>query len=259
VLGLPEADADLLHQWIVSQFTETAAAASGTRYNVIGDLDAEFREYLIGNIVSRRSDTGPDDAIGRMIEFRRDDGSAFTDEEIAVQVRVLIAAGNETTTSLMSNLVYRLLEQPGLYERVADDRSLLVPAIEESLRLDAPLQVLIRRATTDSAVGGVTIAANNVVAVSTLSSNRDERVWGGSAGQFDIERFAGGNDVSHLGFGLGIHHCVGAYLARQTTLHAVNALLDAVPTMRLEDGYAYENVFRHVFHRPRCLPVRFPV
>src|SRR5262249_49720287 len=170
-----------------------------------GDLDNEFREYLIGNIASRRTDTGPDDAIWRMIEFRRDDGSAFTDEEIAVQVRVLIAAGNETTTSLMSNLVYRLLAQRGLYERVADDRSLLVPAIEESLRLDAPLQVLIRRATTDSPVGGVTIAASNVVAVSTLSSNRDERVWGDSAGQFDIDRFAGGNEVSHLGFGMGIH------------------------------------------------------
>jgi cytochrome P450 len=57
---------------------------------------------------------------------------------------------------------------------------------------------------------------------------------------------------------MGSHHCVGAYLARQTTLRAVNALLDAIPSMTLEDGYVYENVFRHVFHRPRRLQVRFP-
>jgi cytochrome P450 len=56
---------------------------------------------------------------------------------------------------------------------------------------------------------------------------------------------------------VGIHHCVGAYLARQTATMGVNALLDAIPSMQLEDGYQYENVSYHIFHRPRRLPVTF--
>ena len=71
-----------------------------------------------------------------------------------------------------------------------------------------------------------------------------------------MERFAG-SAPAHMGFGVGIHHCVGAYLARQTAILGVNALLDAIPSMRLEDGYGYENVSYHIFHRPRRLPVTF--
>jgi cytochrome P450 len=84
-------------------------------------------------------------------------------------------------------------------------------------------------------------------------------VWGDDAERFDIERFAGQPPAAHIGFGLGVHHCVGAYLARETTRVGVAALLDAIPSMQLEEGYEYENVYYHIFHRPRRLPVRFAV
>src|SRR5262249_9787568 len=174
----------------------------------------------------------------------------------STHVRLLLNAGNETTTSLLSNLTFRLLEQPGLYERVAHDRSLLAPAIEESLRLDAPLQVLIRRANHDEVVGETLLRGGDVIALSTLSGNRDEEAWGEAADEFDVERFLGPTPA-HMGFGVGIHHCVGAYLARQTTMAGLNALLDAIPSMQLEEGYEYENVSYHIFHRPRRLPRTF--
>ena len=136
---------------------------------------------------------------------------------------------------------------------------MLVPAIEESLRLDAPLQVIIRRANGDETIGDTYVQQGDVIALSTLSANRDEAVWGDDSERFDVERFAGEPRAAHVGFGLGVHHCVGAYLARQTTRLGVEALLDAIPSMELEDGYEYENVIYHIFHRPRRLPVTFRV
>jgi len=256
VLGLPEESASILHDWVASQFTESARAASGRRYGGSIREHGDFVEYLHDQIRQRHRDDAPDDAITRMVRYRRDDGSGFTDTQIGIHVRLLLNAGNETTTSLLSNLVYRLLEQPGLYEQVGRDRSLLGPAIEESLRLDAPLQLLIRRANRNEVVGDTLVRDGDVLALSTLSANRDEQTWGESASQFAVERFAG-SAPAHMGFGVGIHHCVGAYLARQTAILGVNALLDAIPSMRLEDGYGYENVSYHIFHRPRRLPVTF--
>ena len=257
VLGLPEEDAAILHEWVASQFTESATAASGRRYGGLIKEAGDFVEYLLDQIGRRHRDDAPDDAITRMVRYRRDDGSGFTDAQISTHVRLLLNAGNETTTSLLSNLVYRLLEHPGSYERIAHDRSLLAPAIEESLRLDAPLQVLIRRANKDEVVGGALLRQGDVIALSTLSGNRDEEVWGDTAAEFEIDRFAGGAAPSHMGFGVGIHHCVGAYLARQTAVLGVNALFDAIPSMQLEDGFEYDNVSYHIFHRPRRLPVTF--
>jgi cytochrome P450 len=257
LLGLPEADAAFIHEWVVSQFTESATAASGRRYGGLIKETGDFVEYLLDHIAVRHVDDAPDDAITRMVRYRRDDGSCFTDAEIATHIRVLLNAGNETTTSLMSNVVFRLLEQPGLYERVAGDRSLVIPAIEESLRLDPPLQLIIRRANGDETVGGATIRQGDVVALSVLSGNRDEEVWGQDAESFDVERFLGDAAASHMGFGVGIHHCVGAFLARKSAEIGLNALLDAVPSMQLEDGFEYDNVTYHIFHRPRRLPVTF--
>ncbi|HKA04859.1 MAG TPA: cytochrome P450 [Acidimicrobiales bacterium] len=256
VLGLPEEDAAILHGWVASQFTESASAASGRRYGGLINEGGDFVAYLLDQIRRRHRDDAPDDALTRMVRYRRDDGSAFTDAQISTHVRLLLNAGNETTTSLLSNLTFRLLEQPGLYERVAHDRSLLAPAIEESLRLDAPLQVLIRRANHDEVVGETLLRGGDVIALSTLSGNRDEEAWGETADEFDVERFLGPTPA-HMGFGVGIHHCVGAYLARQTTMAGLNALLDAIPSMQLEEGYEYENVSYHIFHRPRRLPVTF--
>jgi cytochrome P450 len=258
VLGLPERDAGLIHEWVLSQFTETAVKESGRRYGRSSASGGDFGAYLVEQVERRRGADAPDDVISRMVAYRRDDGSAFTNVELSTHIRVLLAAGNETTTSLMSNLMYRLVAQPGLYERVVQDRSLLGPAIEESLRLDAPLQVIIRRANGDDEIGGTRVEHGDVIALSTLSANRDEAVWGDDAERFDIERFTRQPTPAHIGFGLGVHHCVGAYLARQTTRLGVEALLDVIPSMQLERGYEYENVYYHIFHRPRRLPVTFP-
>ncbi len=224
VLGLPESDAAFVHDWVAAQSSEEAATASGQKYGSIPVLGGAFEQYLLEQLALRRGDDAPDDAITHMTRYRRDDGSHFSDRALSIHIRTLLNAGNETTTSLIANVLYRMALDPLLYERVVHERSLVAPAIEESLRLDAPLQVIIRRANTDATIGSASVDGGDVLAVSTLSANRDEAAWGPSAREFDVERFAGEAPAAHVGFGVGIHHCVGAYLARQTAIRGVNAL-----------------------------------
>src|SRR5262249_32094504 len=162
----------------------------------------------------------PDDAITRMLAFRQADGTAFTDAEVRFFVRDILMAGNETTTSLMSNLLYRMITIPGAMESVRADLSLVEAAVEEALRLDTPLTQFAKIAHHDADVAGFEVPAGQVLSLSLASANRDERHFGADAGDFVVDRFAG-RHPDHLGFGLGIHLCVGAYLARRTTCLAL--------------------------------------
>src|SRR5262249_27505311 len=156
----------------------------------------------------------PDDAITRMLHHRREDGAAFSQDELVIHIRTLLMAGNETTTSLISNALYRLLTIPGAYQRVRADRSLVEPFIEESLRFDPPLTQMPRRCRVQTEVGGLMLDEDEVVVLSFPSANRDVDKWGPDADDFVVERFLG-RDADHVAFGLGVHHCVGAFLARQ--------------------------------------------
>ncbi len=119
VLGLPTADASRIHDWIETVFSEPAVDRAEQTVNPAIDMTADFDAYLTEQIKARRDGTiTDDDAIRRMAEFERDDGSTFTDEELCIHIRTMLMAGNETTTSLISNLVYRLLTAPGAQARL---------------------------------------------------------------------------------------------------------------------------------------------
>ena len=118
VLGLPTDDAPMIHDWIESVFSEPAVDRPDRAASPTIGMTADFDSYLIGQIAARRHGTiTDDDAIRRMAEFERDDGSTFTDEELCIHIRTMLMAGNETTTSLISNLVYRLVTVPGAQAR----------------------------------------------------------------------------------------------------------------------------------------------
>src|SRR5439155_23066135 len=107
---------------------------------------------------------------------------------------------NETTTSLIANLVHQLAVEPDRYRKVREDRRLVASAVEESLRFDSPIQLLLRRASTATELSGCPIDAGGLVLISTASANRDEAVFR-DADRFDVERNHGG----HLAFGIGPH------------------------------------------------------
>ena len=127
-------------------------------------------------------------------------------------------------------------------------------AVEEALRHRPVVNVLFRRPVEDQVVAGVTIPAGSTIALGYSSANHDETVFE-HAERYDLDR--GEVARRHLGFGWGVHLCVGAPLARVEGAHVLNAVLDRIPSMRLAPGFEYERVRMFMMRGPVRLDVEF--
>jgi cytochrome P450 len=143
---------------------------------------------------------------------------------------LLLVAGNETTTNLIGNAVTALLDHPDQLARVAADPSLVPAAIEETLRYDAPVQLVFREALAATELAGVRIPAGSIVVPLLGSANRDERRFP-DPDRFDVAR----NPQGHLGFGFGKHFCLGASLARLEAKAALEALVPELLRRRRQE------------------------
>jgi cytochrome P450 len=162
-----------------------------------------------------------------------DDGEAgLSDLEAAAFVTLLLVAGNETTTNLIGNAVQALLDHPGELERVAAQPELVEGLVEETLRWNAPIQMLFRKTTREAEVAGGRIPAGGIVAPILGSANRDERRFA-DPDRFDVARDARG----HLGFGFGAHFCLGASLARLEAQEALAALVPELPRVARREAH----------------------
>jgi beta-dihydromenaquinone-9 omega-hydroxylase len=214
-------------------------------------VPVELSQYLGSLLQQHREAADPaDNLVSRMCNYVGEDGRPFSDRQIITQLMNVITGGIETTTHLIGNLFFELAQRPDLYQRLRADRSLVGPVIEESLRHVAPIQFLFRRCPEGAQFGDGAVPPGGTIAMSFTSANRDENVWD-HADEFDVDRGGDG----HLAFGFGIHHCVGAQLARLEVSLALNAFLDAVETFRLEDGEQYERVNFVMMRGPRRLQV----
>ncbi len=164
----------------------------------------------------------------------------------------LIAAGTDTTASLIANVVHRLFEDRRRVEELLADRSLVGRAVEESLRLDAPLEYVLRTATGPAEVGRERVERGDRVVVSLLAANRDEAAWGSDAGEFRLDRRP---ERAMLSFGAGIHLCLGAGLARLEARLLVEELLERFPGCRLAPGWRYKPSRSSMLRRPATLEV----
>jgi cytochrome P450 len=155
------------------------------------------------------------------------EGRGFTNEQLLPLLLLLLVGGNETTTSLISNLVHRLL-QFGLWERVTSDETLWDVAVEESLRFDPPVLGLFRTAKGPQKVRGVDIESDAKVQGLYAAANRDPSAWD-SPGVFSLDRDLAQLRRHHLSFGLGIWLCPGANLARLEGRIALEVLGQRLP------------------------------
>jgi cytochrome P450 len=191
-----------------------------------GVADADVDETCLGTIV-------PDDMVSGFVVASYQ-GRRLTDDEIHFVLLLLLLGGNETSTALLTNLVWRLLEDPVRWDAVRDDEALVDAAIEESLRFDPPVLGLFRTPTRDVERHGVAIPAKAKVMVCYGSANHDPSLFD-RPDEFDLGRDL--DDVRrHLAFGFGNHYCPGASLARLEARVVLRLLLRRFPTLRLVEA-----------------------
>lgn len=252
VLGIPVHDWDRFRRYS-DELLEGQGTHQGAR--PMAEIHPEFAAYVEDLIAARRGD-GPDgvapDAPDDMItRFMRTDveGERLSDVAIRTQIMVLIIAGNETTRNLLGNVVATLADAPDLYAALRDDRALIPAVIEESLRVDTPVQILMRTCAAGADFDGTTVPPGDRVVVGVASANRDESVFERSTA-FDPHRE---NVREHLAFGTGPHVCPGASLARLEAVVALEEFVDAVGALRRTPGRDVE--WNPVFwaHGPRSL------
>jgi cytochrome P450 len=188
------------------------------------DAFAEMTCYVV-EIARRRRAAPADDLISQLVTSR--DGAGLSPIELVQFVSLLLVAGNETTTNLIGNATSALLAHPEQLERVASDPTLIPGLIEETVRFDAPVQLVFREALRDCEIAGVRVPAESIVVPLIGSANRDERRFPEPDG-FDVTR----NPVGHLGFGFGKHFCLGASLARLEARVALEALIPELLHLR---------------------------
>jgi cytochrome P450 len=178
----------------------------------------ELRAYFSQLSAERRARPG-DDLVSALTRVG-DTTETLTDDQVVGFCILLMIAGNETTTNLLGNLLNRLAEAPDDWAAMRSDPSLIEAAIEESLRVDSPAQMIIRRATEDVVLGAETIKAGDRVLVYLASANRDPSRWDDPA-NFELAR----ERDRHVAFGHGVHTCIGAPLARMEAKAAMTSLV----------------------------------
>lgn len=192
-------------------------------------LQRQSREYMRGLVGRARRDPG-EDILGMLV---RDHGAELSDDELVGIAGLLLLAGHETTSNMLGLGVLALLRHPEQLTAVRDDPDAVGPAVEELLRWLSIVQNAIPRfTTTDVEVAGVRISAGELVFASLPAGNRDPEFID-SPDVLDIRRGAPG----HLAFGHGVHHCLGAPLARMEMRIAIPALLRRFPTLALAEPF----------------------
>ncbi|XTZ16954.1 cytochrome P450 [Micromonospora echinospora] len=224
LLGVPFADQDRFHTWSEAIVSTTALSPERAQ---------EYVDNLLGymaGLVEQRRTTPTDDLIGAMVRMRDSDGDRLSEDELVRLAAGLLAAGHETTVNQIPNLVYVLLTNPEQWARLCAEPGLVPSAVEELMRF-VPLGATAafpRYATEDVEVGGVLVRAGEPVVVSIHSANRDERVFT-DADQIDLAHPVN----PHVAFGHGVHHCVGAQLARMELQVVLETLVERTPGLRL--------------------------
>ncbi|MCX4743860.1 cytochrome P450 family protein, partial [Streptomyces antibioticus] len=188
---------------------------------------------VLGGLIAHKSEHPGDDMTTELIRVRDEDGDRLSGEELLYTLLLVIGAGFETTVNLIGNAVVALLRRPEQLAAVRSGEIGWDAVVDETLRAHPSIASLpLRFAVTDLTVGDVTVPAGDAIITTYAAAGLDPEHYGADADVFDATR--GADD--HLAFGIGVHRCIGAPLARMEALTALPALFERFPRLRAADG-----------------------
>jgi cytochrome P450 len=227
LLGVPRPDWPLLRPWSNAIVKMYEYSVSASQRAAAERASADFVEYL-RELVSLRRRTPADDLISSLIAETDRDGARLSVDELITTCTLLLNAGHEATVNVVGNGVTALLAHPAQLAALRADASLVPSAVEELIRYDSPLQLFERTAVAPTRIGAVVVEPGQKIAALLGAANRDPAVFA-DPDAFDVAR----SDNPHLGFGAGIHFCVGAPLARVELQTSLRTLLARFPGLAL--------------------------
>jgi cytochrome P450 len=228
LLGIPKAENEIIRVLGVGRANDGEFHFHDPKFM---ESRADFIRHLVQ---TRKGQRGGDDLISLAIAAHQAN-EKIDDIELFGMVMVLVTGGIGTTADLISGALYQMLRRPELSDAIKHDHSLVTPLLEETLRYDGPIHTLFRATRCEVEIAGLHIPARTPVCVVIGAANRDPRKFA-NPDEFDITRDHG----DHIGFGEGIHFCVGASPARVEARVALQRVLQRFPRVRIADGWTPE-------------------
>ena len=247
MLGVPPEDRAQFRIWSDRRARILEPTITAREREVAKEAAQSLDAYFLPIIEDRRA-APRDDIISALVQAE-EAGDTLTEHEMLTMVRLLLVAGNETTTNLLGNGLLALLRHPEQLNALREDPDLIPAAVEELLRFDSPVQTDFRTAVEDCDINGFPARRGQNVVVLIGAANHDPAVFD-APDRLDVHR----RDAGHISLGRGIHHCLGAQLARLEARVAFEVLLERFSSIRLLTD---RPVFRNniVLRGLRSLPI----
>ena len=248
MVGFPAEDRDVFLGW------RRIGTGAGRRYLTDEQLAEQDRDrpaeaQYCHDLIIERYENPRDDFLSRFIANQVERDGALNLPYLITETNLLLVAGNETTSRLITNALLLLLRNPDQLAKLQADLSLVQNTIEEALRFEAPTQWTNRTSVADTEVNGVPIPAGSTMVLLYGSANREPEVWGADANQFRIDRPE--VQKKHVAFGGGPHLCFGAPLARVESAISLEALITRLKNIRLAPG---KNDFANIENFQKRVP-----
>ena len=225
MLGIPAERKEQFKQWSDAAVAAFSLSPDPARFRIAAE---EMFDFFV-EVIEDRARHPKDDLVSMLVTKGSDGEEPLTVDELVGFCILLLIAGNETTTNLLGNWTRMLVERPDVEAALRADPTKIAASFEEQLRYDGPVQCLVRRTSAPTEVGGHALDAGTRLLVLFAAANRDEEKWGPDAATYRLDR----NPTDHVGFGHGIHLCLGAPLARLEARVAAEVLFEQTSAFEL--------------------------